>query len=219
MNPNQYQLNEYDQTRIRPLKDQIQDKHLEFRYLMTIAYWYTNKDYAKCITDAQKTRRLLRDFFKSDIRCWFFVEKHTDPSQKNYGGFHLHALLEDPSDRWQNLTERQKKWMGTLSAPAPAVGTGALAEGAPGTEQKMLLIQKVVQRLQKQTVAQGSRGIDVRKIYDLDPCLSYCSKQFEHFLPSYEVIAAPSDIDFQFFLRNKQDGLQYRPRKSQNFLA
>ena len=219
MNPNQYPLSAYDKTRIRPLKDQIQDRTIEFRYLMTIAYWYTNRDYTKCLLDAQKTRRVLRDFFKSDIRCWVFVEKHTDPSQKNYGGFHLHALLEDPSDRWQNLTERQKRWISTLNAPTRPEGTEALPEGAPNTQQKVALIQKVVQRLQKQTVAQGSKGVDVREIYDLEPCLSYCSKQFEYFMPSYEVIAAPSDIDFRFFLNNKQDGLQYRPRKSNNFLA
>lgn len=219
MNPNQYQMNEYDQARIRPLKDQIQDRSIEFRYLMTIAYWYTNKDYAKCLVDARKTRRVLRDFFKSDIRCWFFVEKHTDPTQKNYGGFHLHSLVEDPSERWQRLTERQKQWLAGLDGPDQSTSTGALLGGAPSTEQKMLLIQKVVQRLQKQTLPQGAKGVDVREIYDLDPCLSYCSKQFEYFMPSYEVIAAPSDIDFRFFLNNKQDGLQYRPRKSNNFLA
>jgi hypothetical protein len=125
MNPNQYPLSEYDKTRIRPLMHQIQDKNLEFRYLITIAYWYSNKDYAKCITDAHKTRRVLRDFFKSNIRCWLFVEKHTDPSQKNYGGFHLHALVEDPSDRWENLTGRQKHWISTLNTPTPSKGTEA----------------------------------------------------------------------------------------------
>ena len=212
MNPNQYPLSEYDKTRIRPLIQQIQDKNLKFRYLITIAYWYTKKDYAKCITDAHKTRRVLRDFFKSNIRCWFFLEKHTDPSQKNYGGFHLHALVEDPSNRWEDLTERQKHWISTLNAPTPSKGAEALPEGAPTTQQKVALIQKVVQRLQKQTVAQGSKGVDVREIYDLEPCLSYCSKQFEQFLPSYEVIAAPSDIDFKFFLAYKQNGLQYIPR-------
>jgi hypothetical protein len=212
MNPNQYPLNERDKTRIKPLIHQVQENVLEFRYLITIAYWYTNKDYAKCIADAHKTRRVLRDFFKSDIRCWFFVEKHTDPNQKNYGGFHLHALAEDPSDRWENLTERQKHWIGHPKSPTPSEGTEALAGVTPSAQQKTDLIRNVVQRLQKKTVAQGSRGVDVREIYDLEPCLAYCSKQFERFLPSHEVIAAPSDIDFRFFLTYKQNGLQYTPR-------
>lgn len=212
MDPNKYPLSDYDIARIKPLCQQIQDKGLGFRYLMTITYWYTNKDYGKCLKDAHKTRKVLRDFFKSGIRCWFFVEKHTDPTQKNYGGFHLHSLIEDPSERWQRLTERQKQWLEGWDEQEHSTGAGALVGGTPSRKQKMLLIQKVVQRLQKQTLPQGAKGVDLREIYDLDPCLSYCTKQFEHFLPSYEVIAAPSDIDFDFFIKNKQYGLQYRKR-------
>lgn len=210
MNPNEYQLNENDKTRIKPLLKQVETNKFHFKYFVTIVYWYTMREYDKCCLDAFNTRTKLRSFFKSGIRTWFFIEKHTDPTEKNYGGFHLHMLLEDPADAWEMPSTRMLKWMGLEPITE---GPETLLKSTPDEQQKMDLVKKVIQRLQQKHISQGKKGVDVRKIYDLERCLSYCSKQFERFLPSYKVIAPSSDIDLKPFLKFKQNGLQYQTRK------
>jgi hypothetical protein len=209
MNPNEYQLNEYDKTRIQPLLSQISKYGIRFKYFITIAYWYAMKDYGKCCADAQSTRAKLRSFFKSGLRAWFFIEKHTKPGEKNYGGFHLHCLVEEPINAWAEPSARILNWVdGAPKRDKPSPHS----EAGLGKQQKLYLIKKVVQRLQKKQLPQGERGVDVREISDLERCLSYCSKQYEWFMPSYEVLAPASDIDFKPLLYFKQNGLRYETR-------
>lgn len=210
MNPNEYQLSEYDKTRIRPLLSQIEEYGIEFKYFMTITYWYAVKKYEKCCIDAHRTRNKLRSFFKSGLRIWFFIEKHANPQEKNYGGFHLHCLVEDPNNAWAEPSNRVLRW---AEAVRDNDTEHAYLEAGLSKRMKMQLVKKVVQNLQKNQISQGSKGVDVREIYDLERCLSYCSKQFERFMPSYQVLAPASDINFKPFLLFRQNGLQHESRQ------
>jgi len=191
MNTNEYQLNEYDRMRIEPFKKQIENKNIKFKYLMTLDYWFPLDDYSKALQDNKRTRVLLRSFFASGIRLWFWNEKHTNPSTRNYGGLHRHILLEDPSDRWKDPSPRVSKWLWDIGAEPTPKGT------EPTLTDKLRLLKKVVQRLDKKSVAQGSLGVDIREIHNLDGVLSYCSKQFNNPLHPAQVFDLKNSLDIE----------------------
>lgn len=190
--------------------NEVSSNRINFKYLVTIDYWYRMTEYNRVVSDCKEDRKLLREFFKSDIRLIGFIEKHTDPEQKNFGGYHRHYLVSEvPTERWLNPTARMEKWMLELN---PEMVFSARFGQVPPLEQQMELVKVVLQRLRSKSTAQGSLGVDVREVYELEGALSYCSKQFEHYHPSYEVIAPSSDINFKHFIENKQDGITYVPR-------
>ena len=205
-----YQVNDIDKIRIKPLLNQVSTTGIEFKYLVTIDYWFPMKTYNRVVKDCSEDRRLIRSFFKSDIKVWSFIELHTDHDQKNYGGYHRHHLVSEiPRETWLNPTPRMEKWMLEVD---PEMVFSVKFGVEPTPQQKMELVKKVLRKLQPNSVAQGGLGIDMREIYDLEGVLSYCSKQFEHYHPSYEVIAPTSDINLKHFIENKQYGLNYRGR-------
>lgn len=210
LEPSKYQVNDIDKIRIKPLLNQVSTTGIEFKYLVTIDYWFPMKTYNRVVKDCSEDRRLIRSFFKSDIKVWSFIELHTDHDQKNYGGYHRHHLVSEiPRETWLNPTPRMEKWMLEVD---PEMVFSVKFGVEPTPQQKMELVKKVLRKLQPTSVAQGSLGIDMREIYDLEGVLSYCSKQFEHHHPSYEVIAPTSDINLKHFIENKQYGLNYRGR-------
>lgn len=111
-----YQLNEYDLRRIRPLLNEIRNQKIKFRYFLTIDYWYKMDNISKILEDNHHLKKTIRSFYKSDIKMFFFTERHLNPSAKNYGGFHRHILLEDaPESRWKNPTKQLQTWMNELT--------------------------------------------------------------------------------------------------------
>lgn len=210
MRPNDYQLTNVDRVRITPLLNQIQRNQLQLRYMVTLEYWYSMRDYNRAILDGRNDRKLLRTYFKCGVKALGFIEKHTNPNTPNFNGYHRHILIEDiPTERWMNPTKRMENWMLEYD---PAMLFGIRYGTEPTPDQKMQLIKRVLQRLQTNGVAQGKLGIDVTEIYNLQGVLAYCSKQFEHFHPSYEVIMPSSDIRFKHFVEKKQVGEQYVSR-------
>jgi len=210
MQPNEYQLNDIDRVRIAPLLNQIQKNTLHLKYMVTLEYWYPMKKYDKVIVHARDDRKLVRQYFKSDVRFIGFAEKHTNINTPNYMGYHRHELFEDiPTERWLNPTKRMENWMLEYD---PSMLFGIRYGTEPTTDQKMALMRRVLQKLQPKQVAQGKLGIDIREIYNLQGVLAYCSKQFEHYHPSYEVIMPSSDICLRHFIEKKQLGEQYVAR-------
>ena len=109
--PVKYQLNDIDKTRIEPLLREVTSNRVNFKYLVTIDYWFPMRDYNRVIQDTKEDRKLLRSFFKSDIRLLGFIEKHTNPEHANFGGYHRHYLVSEiPAERWLQPTPRMEKW-------------------------------------------------------------------------------------------------------------
>lgn len=209
--PVKYQLNDIDKTRIQPLLCEVTSNSINLKYLVTIDYWFPMRNYNRVIQDTKEDRKLLRSFFKSDIRLIGFIEKHTNPEHANFGGYHRHYLVSEiPAERWLKPTPRMENWMLNLDPEMVfSVRFGVL----PTPQQQMDLVKAVLTKLHSSSVSQGRMGVDVREIYDLEGVLSYCSKQFEHYHPSYEVIAPNSDINLKHFIEKKQYGTTYCNRQ------
>jgi hypothetical protein len=197
-----YLLNPLDITRIKPLLEQIRLNDLSFKFFISSVYW-TATSYDAVQKHNKEIRRTIRSFFKEDIRMWFFIEKN-----KEGGGFHRHILIEDaPETRWKSPSSRMRNFL--MEDPetyfACTVGSGLT------TEQKMELLNKVFRLLP--FIPNGKSGLDIRPIHNLEKLTSYCSKQFEHEFPSYEVLdPVSSDIDIKHFINYKQDGTEWKPR-------
>ena len=202
-----YVLNPLDTTRIQPLLEQIRLKDLSFKFFISSVYWTPTK-YDVVQRHNRNIRKTLRTFFKEDLRMWFFIEKHLDPSQPSYGGFSRHILLEDvPSSRWKHPSNRMRNFL--MDDPeayfASTVGDGL------NIQQKMDLLKRVIHLLP--FIPNGKSGLDIRPIHNLEKLTAYCSKQFELVLPAYEVIdPVSSDIDISYLLNYKQNGTQWKSR-------
>ena len=88
--------------------------------------------------------------------------------------------------------------------------------GSIPSEKKQVLLKKVIRTCNR--VPNGVLGLDVKPIHDLDNLLGYCTKQFERFLPSYEVIdSTNSDLDIRHFINRKHDGINWIQRHQASF--
>ena len=197
-----YTLNPLDETRIKPLLEQIRLNDLSFRFFISSVYW-TSTSYDVVQKHNKEIRRTIRSFFKDDIRMWFIIEKHQE-----HNGFHRHILLEDASPmRWKNPTNRMKNFL----AEDPEAFFAITLEDGPDDKQKMQLLKKVFRLLP--FIPNGKSGLDIRSIHNLEKLTAYCSKQFEYVRPSYEVIdPVNSDIDISYLLNHKQDGTHWKTR-------
>lgn len=194
-----YVLNPLDITRIQPLLQQYKLNDIDFRFFISSIYnHYASYDLVQ--KHNREIRRSLRSFFKDDLHFWFFIEKHDDESSPLYGSYHRHILMTDASeDRWLNPSSRMKNF-------------GCVEGVIPTTQQKMDLVKRVIRSLP--FTPNGQSGTDVKPIHNIEKLLGYCSKQFERFHPSHEVIdSASSDcIDMSNFIHYKQDGINWTNR-------
>ena len=74
---------------VETLQDQINNNELSFYWYITLEYHYKNTDINKIRSDNKRFRYVIRKFFRSDIRMWFFNEQHHN-SEKIKGGYHRH---------------------------------------------------------------------------------------------------------------------------------
>lgn len=182
-----YQLNEYDLRRIRPLLNEIRNQKIKFRYFLTIDYWYKMDNISKILEDNHHLKKTIRSFYKSDIKMFFFTERHLNPSAKNYGGFHRHILLEDaPESRWKNPTKQLQTWMNELTEKHISQYEEYFSEDA-FLPLRMSLLKKVVKGLHHST-PNGFIGLKIVPIYNVSGLLSYCTKQNRSNIPHEYVI-------------------------------
>lgn len=202
-----YQLNPLDITRIQPLLKQIELNDLSFKFFVSSVYW-TPTSYGVVQKHNKEIRRTLRKFFKENIRMWFFIEKHLDPSTPSFGGFSRHILLEDPSAVcWSVPQGRLRNFL--LDQPETFFAT-SLGDGITD-QQKMEVLKRVIRLLP--FIPNGKSGLDIRSIHNLEKLVAYVSKQFEKVLPSYEILdPASSDIDPTFLIHYEQDGTTWKTR-------
>ena len=197
-----YTLNPLDETRIKPLLEQIRLNDLSFKFFISSIYW-NSTSYDVVQKHNMEIRRTIRSFFKEDLRMIFFIEKHQE-----HNGFHRHILLEDaPPMKWMNPTKRMQNF---LAEDPEAFFAITLGDG-PNDKQKMELLTKVIRLLP--FIPNGKSGLDIRPIHNLEKLTAYCTKQFEYVRPAYEVIdPVSSDIDISYILNHKQDGIHWKTR-------
>ena len=170
----------------------IEDCRIEFKYFVTIPYRFKQTDLKQVNRDNKGLRRTIRDFYQYPIRTWFFNEVHTDPDSRHFGGFHRHLLVEDiPSERWRTPSKRMERFLSEHDAEALFT---ALSGGIPTDNQKIALLKRVL-RLHS-SVPNGTLGVVVKPIIELNGVLGYCLKQVGKDLSIADVVdLTASDMD------------------------
>ena len=170
----------------------IEDCSIEFKYFVTIPYRFKQTDLRQVNSDNKGLRRTIRDFYQYPIRTWFFNEVHTDPDSRHFGGFHRHLLVEDiPSERWRTPSKRMERFLAEHDAEALFT---ALSGDIPTDTQKIALLKRVL-RLHA-SVPNGTLGVVVKPITELNGVLGYCLKQAGRDLSIADVIdLTASDMD------------------------
>lgn len=88
----------------KPSKSSIQDalmswmsiEGLDFKWYMTVTYYFKETNRERVLEDCEHLKKRLRKKYKSGFRIWFFIELHRNKEHENYGGYHIHFLMEDP---------------------------------------------------------------------------------------------------------------------------
>ena len=170
----------------------IEDCSIEFKYFVTIPYRFKQTDLRQVSSDNKVLRRTIRDFYQYPIRTWFFNEVHTDPDSRHFGGFHRHLLVEDiPSERWRTPSKRMERFLSEHDAEALF---NCLSGGIPTDNQKIALLKRVL-RLHP-SVPNGTLGVVVKPITELNGVLGYCLKQVGKDLSIADVVdLTASDMD------------------------
>lgn len=168
-----YELNDIEKRRVRPLLNEVLERSISFKYFTTIVYHKRKTNYDHVLEDNRVFKHLLRKFFKADLRMMFFIEKHSHPTSKHYLGYHRHILLEDiPSSRWMSPTPRMRKFLEKISPDA-------LYTVSQNSEQSELYKLELINHAIRicSSVPNGHKGLDVRPIHDIEKLLAYCTKQ------------------------------------------
>ena len=170
----------------------IEDCSIEFKYFVTIPYRFKQTDLMRVSSDNKGLRRTIRDFYQYPVRTWFFNEVHTDPDSRHFGGFHRHLLVEDiPPERWRTPSKRMERFLSEHDAEALFT---ALSGGIPTDNQKIALLKRVL-RLHP-SVPNGTLGVVVKPITELNGVLGYCLKQAGRDLSIADVVdLTASDMD------------------------
>ena len=187
-----YVLSSTDKNRISPLIKELQD--LSFKYFITIPYYHKEIEQEKVVQDNKRLRFAIRNIYKSNIRMWFFIEKHTKETENNYGGFHRHILIEDvATEDWNNLPDSLEK---VILDVAPDALFAINFSNEPTEEQKIKILKRVCRFCK--SVPNGNDGLDIRPIHNVEKLIGYCTKQVKSEEQSYEVIDNDnSDLDNQ----------------------
>tara|TARA_B100000287_G_C20500340_1_gene728856 strand:- start:18 stop:422 length:405 start_codon:yes stop_codon:yes gene_type:complete len=122
-----------------------------------------------------------------------FVEKHSDPTRKVYGGYHRHILITDASrSRWSEPSNI----MSTLLLEIDPASVFGMYDGIqPNEDIKMKLLDKVIRGFNR-SVPNGVLGLNIKPITDLNRLVSYCTKQVGQYHPPYELVdSTNSDIN------------------------
>ena len=151
----------YNRKVVETLSQQISDNDLEFYWFITLEYHYKNTDLNKVRSDNKRLRYTIRKFFKSNIRMWFFNEKHHS-SDKIKGGYHRHILMESiPLDCWQTRSNQMDRFLLELD---PEILFGiSLGKVNPTCTQEKNLLDKVIRGFNK-SLPNGKDAIDIRRI-------------------------------------------------------
>ena len=181
------------------LRNLVVEKDFKFKYFITFSFYKAQAHIINQYLENRFIKKVILDFFypngrkpKDRMRIWFFNEVHTDPDSRHFGGFHRHLLVEDiPSEQWRTPSKRMERFLSEHDAEALFT---ALSAGKPTDTQKIALLKRVL-RLHP-SVPNGTLGVDVKKIPELNGVLGYCLKQAGRDLSIADVVdLTASDMD------------------------
>ena len=145
---------------VETLQEQINKNDLRFYWYITLEYHYKNTDLRKVRSDNERLRHVIRKFFRSDIRMWFFNEIHRN-SEKIKGGFHRHILMESiPEDCWKTRSNQMDKFLLELD---PSIIFGINFGDTPTVTQQTDLLNKVIRGFNK-SIPNGQDAVDIQPL-------------------------------------------------------
>ena len=145
---------------VETLQDQINKNELRFYWYITLEYHYKNTDLNKVRSDNRRFRYVIRKFFHSDIRMWFFNELHHN-SEKIKGGYHRHILMESiPEDCWKTRSNQMDRFILELD---PSIIFGINFGDSPSCTQQTDLLDKVIRSFNK-SIPNGKDAVDIEPI-------------------------------------------------------
>ena len=145
---------------VETLQDQINNNELSFYWYITLEYHYKNTDLSKIRSDNKRFRYVIRKFFRSDIRMWFFNEQHHN-SEKIKGGYHRHILMESiPEDCWKTRSNQMDKFLLELD---PSIIFGINFGDPPSCTQQTDLLDRVIRSFNK-SIPNGKDAVDIRPL-------------------------------------------------------
>ena len=145
---------------VETLQDQINKNELRFYWYITLESHYKNTDINKVRSDNERFRYVIRKFFRSDIRMWFFNERHHN-SEKIKGGYHRHILMESiPEDCWKTRSNQMDKLLLELD---PSIIFGINFGDSPSCTQQTDLLNKVIRDFNK-SIPNGKDAVDIEPI-------------------------------------------------------
>ena len=144
---------------VETLQDQINKNELKFYWYITIVY-HNKIGLDNVRSDNKRFRYVIRKFFRSNIRMWFFNEIHHE-SVKLQGGYHKHIWMESiPADCWKTRSNQMDKILMELD---PSIIFGINFGDTPSCRQQTDLLDKVIRRFNK-SIPNGKDAVNIKLI-------------------------------------------------------
>tara|TARA_S200002703_G_scaffold27066_1_gene23198 strand:- start:1509 stop:2174 length:666 start_codon:yes stop_codon:yes gene_type:complete len=144
---------------VETLQDQINKNELRFYWYITIVY-HNKMELDDVRSDNKRFRYVIRKFFRSNIRMWFFNEIHHE-SVKLKGGYHKHIWMESiPEDCWKTRSNQMDKILMELD---PSIMFGINFGDLPTVSQQTDLLDKVIRSFNK-SIPNGKDAVKIKLI-------------------------------------------------------
>ena len=204
-----YKLNIDDLHRIKLLQDTIESNGIEFKYFLTLLYWFKMDDIDRVVEDNRHLKKVIQSFCNDEVKMLFFTEKHLDPDSPFFGGFHRHILLEDiPESKWKKPSSQMKRWMNEVTEKE--IKKYHHLSDVRFIPPRMALIHKVVKGLHHST-PNGFKGLKLLPVNNVDGLLSYCTKQNRNNIPhEYVIDTKNSSCLDDKFIRRLRSHVRYK---------
>ena len=144
---------------VETLQDQINKNDLRFYWYITIVY-HKKMELDDVRSDNERFRYVIRKFFRSGIRMWFFNERHHE-SVKLKDGYHKHIWMESiPDDCWKSRSNQMDKFLLDID---PSILFGINFGDNPTDSQQTDLLDKVIRSFNK-SIPNGKDAVKIKPI-------------------------------------------------------
>ena len=158
----------------------IQENDLSFNWYIVIDYHYANNTINKVEDDNRRLRYVLRKFFKSNIRFWFFNEVHRYSHLIN-GGIHKNIMMEGiPDHCWKERSSQMNQFLLELD-PSGKLLFECECGIIPTVQIQKDLLNKVIRGFNR-SIPNGSDALSIERISESAGgqmgLVEYCTKDY-----------------------------------------